>query len=175
MKDISKKRIGEILVSEKLITDGDVIKILNEQRHSECLFGEIAIDRSLITEAQLLECLIHQCGIPYLDLMNYDIDKKLLDLFPEHLLVKCIAVPIERIGKYFIVAITQLLDDKSKEHFEEVTKEHVFFVLAKLSVVKNILNVYYAGKKDQKKKEMTDLGQMLLTNGNGKEEEKEDE
>lgn len=163
MKDIYKKRIGEILVDEKLISNEDVIKILNKQKETDHLFGEIAIDLGLITEPQMIECLVHQCGIPYIDLLHYDVDKKLFDLFPEHLLKKCIAIPIEKIGRYFVIAVTQLLDEENRKHFQEVTKEHVFFILAKLSVVRNILNVYY-NNKDLKDKELTELGKILLDN-----------
>jgi len=161
---LTKLRIGQVLVDEKIIEKKDIETILEHQVEHGTMFGESAIMLQMVTEQQLLECLIIQCNIPYIDLNQYDVDPDLFIPYPKMLLSKCIAIPIEKIGTISVFAISQPLSPDLKGQIEELAGGRIFFVLSQMSVIKEVVdNVYKILKRKQEESsDLTELGKMLI-------------
>ncbi|PZN30039.1 MAG: chain length determinant protein tyrosine kinase EpsG [Proteobacteria bacterium] len=62
-----KKPIGELLCASGALTEGDVRRVIEEQRRTGGLFGQTALRMGLITEDALQRALAVQYGYPYVD------------------------------------------------------------------------------------------------------------
>ena len=93
---IRRKRFGEILVAEKLITQEQVEEALQLQTESGDSLGNILLDLGYITESDTVKALSIQYQIPYLSTSNYDIDKRLVESFSKQLLHRHCLLPLDK-------------------------------------------------------------------------------
>ena len=74
---ISKKQLlGQILIKRKMITQEQLQHALDYQKKEGGVVGETLIKLGYVTERDIVVALIVQCGLPYIAVNKYDIDKK---------------------------------------------------------------------------------------------------
>jgi len=107
---ISKKKLGEILLEEKLITEEQLAKALAEQGSGKLKLGQHLIRRGIISEDQIVDCLGRQLRIRKYHPDMYSSGNK-----PEPLLTiddaqKYRLAPLNREGRLLTVAMTDPMD-----------------------------------------------------------------
>lgn len=65
-----RKKLGEILIEQKVITEEQLNKALKFQEQNHCLIGEALIKLGYATEEQVAIALSKQLGIPYASIQN---------------------------------------------------------------------------------------------------------
>ena len=100
---IRRKRFGEILIAEKLITQDQVNEALQIQKEVGDSLGSILLDLGYISESDIVKALSIQYQLPYLATANYEIDTKLLQHFDKMLLHRHSLLPFDRIGSLLLV------------------------------------------------------------------------
>ncbi|MBY6187269.1 Flp pilus assembly complex ATPase component TadA [Marinobacter hydrocarbonoclasticus] len=83
MKTKLKQRLGDLLVSESIITETQLTDALAAQKQSGRKLGRTLIELKLISEEQLLAFLAQQMNIEFLDLSAHRIKPELVQLLPE--------------------------------------------------------------------------------------------
>jgi MSHA biogenesis protein MshE len=83
MNQRRKIRLGDLLVEQKLISEEQLHAALAEQKKSGRKLGRILIENGFVEENQMLQVLSQQLGIPYVDLLKYKFDPKVIRLIPE--------------------------------------------------------------------------------------------
>ncbi len=78
-----KIRLGDLLISEKAISEEQLNHALAEQKKSGRKLGRVLIENGYISEEQLLNILAQQLGIPYIDLKRYQYKPEIVRLIPE--------------------------------------------------------------------------------------------
>lgn len=78
-----KIRIGDLLVSNGVITEPQLMSALSEQKKTGKKLGGTLIEMGLIDEVDLLEFLSQQLQIPLVDLGAYRVDARVVQLLPE--------------------------------------------------------------------------------------------
>ncbi len=105
-----KKSLGEWLVGQGIITQ----KALDGAQEEEKVSGEpmrkVLIRMGLISEEDMVNFISQQMDIQRVDLSNYLIDSKVIDLVPEALARKHGLVPILKIGKSLTCAMVDPLN-----------------------------------------------------------------
>jgi MSHA biogenesis protein MshE len=76
-------RLGEILINQNLISEGQLHIALQRQKRTGGKLGRVFIDSGLVGEEALCEALALQFGIPYIKLKNVVIKPETLALLPE--------------------------------------------------------------------------------------------
>ena len=61
---ITRKKLGELLIEQGLLTDQQVQDTLRLQHQTGKLFGECLVENKLITEDKMVGVLVSQFGIP---------------------------------------------------------------------------------------------------------------
>ena len=79
---ITKKKLGEILVNEGLITNEQIQEGLSEQQKSGGLLGENLIKLGYVTELDIAAAMSTQFNLPYIDATRYTISKEAFGLVP---------------------------------------------------------------------------------------------
>ena len=83
MKPQLKKRLGDLLVDEQLISEAQLGNALKEQRNLGLKLGATLIHLGYINEDQILTFLAQQLNIPIVDLLKVKIDHNAVQLIPE--------------------------------------------------------------------------------------------
>ena len=99
-----KKRLGEMLVEQGLLTNEQVQDALRMQHQSGLLFGETLVQNNLITEEKIVAVLVSQFGIPYILPSQYQVSKDLLEIFEPTMMRRYQFVPMDSIGSVLVIA-----------------------------------------------------------------------
>ena len=100
------RRLGELLISKKLITRDDLDLALEQQQKNGYQLGRILIDMGAIAEDVLIAILAHQAGVPYIDLADVKIDRAAVSLVSEKMARKWGLVPINIEDNELVIAVS---------------------------------------------------------------------
>ncbi len=78
-----RKRLGDLLVEEGIITEQQVEQALAAQKSTGRKLGAALIDLGFLTEKQMLTFLSQQLDVPLIDLSRLNIDIDAVQLLPE--------------------------------------------------------------------------------------------
>lgn len=106
---IIRKRLGDILIEQGLLTEEDLQLTLKEKKEDQKL-GDALLSRALITEQQLIETLEVQLNIPHVTLFRYPFDPKLFNVVPKEFAKRNLLVPLKVEGDKLFIAMTDPMD-----------------------------------------------------------------
>lgn len=106
---ITRKRLGDILIEQGLLTEEDLQLTLKEKKEDQKL-GDALLSRALITEQQLIETLEVQLNIPHVTLFRYPFDPKLFNVVPKEFAKRNLLVPLKVEGDKLFIAMTDPMD-----------------------------------------------------------------
>ena len=98
-----KKRIGELLIEEGLITSEALKEALAVQGKEGGKTVEILISLGHLTSRDFVNFLAKQEGVASIDLGHYEIAPDIIGLVPKDLAVKHEVIPIDKLGKLLTV------------------------------------------------------------------------
>jgi type IV pilus assembly protein PilB len=134
-----KKKLGEILVEEGLLTNEQVQDALRLQHQSGLLFGETLVQQNLITEEKIVAVLVAQFGIPYIKPTQYQVSKDLLEIFDPAMMRRFQFVPMDSIGSVLVIAISGSLTEDVLHEIEGQTGCTLQLFLTKMSEINLVL------------------------------------
>jgi type IV pilus assembly protein PilB len=138
-------RLGEILVTNNLITREQLAKALEEQKMSggQARLGTILVKQNLISEQNLTAFLSKQYGVPTVNLSSYEVDPAVIKIIQAEVVQKYHLVPINRAGSTLIVAVTDPSNLFAIEDIKFMTGYNVEMVIASESDIKAAIDKYY--------------------------------
>ncbi|WP_341960821.1 ATPase, T2SS/T4P/T4SS family [Planococcus maritimus] len=106
---IIRKRLGDILIEQGLLSEEDLQLTLIEKKDDQKL-GDALLSRALITEQQLIETLEVQLNIPHVSLFRYPFDPKLFNVVPKEFAKRNSLVPLKVEKDKLYIAMTDPMD-----------------------------------------------------------------
>ena len=134
-----RKKLGEILVDQGLLSQEQVQDALRLQHQSGLLFGETLVQQKLITEDKIVSVLVGQFGIPYIRPTQYTIAKDLLELFDPAMMRRFQFVPMDSIGSVLVIAIAGSLTEDVLHEIESQTGCSLQLFLTRMSEINLVL------------------------------------
>lgn len=114
-------RIGEILVQKKLLTWDQLQEILEAQKDSQKLIGEILVETGIVNRFFLYQALAEQYKIRFIDLERTHINPKAVEVVPREIAERYHLIPIEiRTGK-LIIGISNPLNIWPESEIRQLT------------------------------------------------------
>ncbi|WP_197681401.1 GspE/PulE family protein [Planococcus donghaensis] len=139
---IVRKRLGDILVAQGLLTEADLQETLNNKPSDQKL-GDALLQRGIITERQLIDTLEVQLGIPYVSLFRYPFDPKLFNVVPKDFAKRKLLVPLKTVGDRLFIAMNDPTDFITIDDLRLTTGFHIEPAIAsKEDIVKTIAKYY---------------------------------
>lgn len=105
-----RKRLGDLLVEEGIITEAQVEQALAAQKSSGRKLGDALIELGFLSEQQMLSFLSQQLDIPLIDLSRAAVDVEAVQLLPEVHARRLRALVIGRQGDTLRVAMSDPAD-----------------------------------------------------------------
>jgi type IV pilus assembly protein PilB len=171
MARATRKRLGEMLIEGKVLSEDQVLEALHEQRQTGELLGEALVRMGLVTEDTIAGTITVQRGIPYIPVLKYRIPDDVVNIFPAGLLEQYQFVPVDRMGRVLIVAAGGLLTDEILRELESLAGCRIHVYVARPSEVKDLIKTRFAGAEPSEpaaaapaetQDKLSGLGSMLL-------------
>ncbi len=105
-----KLRLGDLLVQNKLIDDGQLQSALSEQRKTGRKLGATLVSMGLVKENQLLELLSQHLKVPLINLSDYKVNPNAVRLLPEIQARRYRALVLEDKGDFLLVGMSDPAD-----------------------------------------------------------------
>lgn len=148
-KVISKKRIGQVLVESEIISPDELQDALDLQKKGDTAkLGEIVVRLGYATEGEIETALAMQYDHPFINIADYKIDKSCLELIPPILAIRFGLIPVERIDKILMVAISDPSNTEAIQKLEETTKLKVRTLVATSNDIRDAIVRHYGSNED---------------------------
>src|SRR5258705_5137584 len=137
------RRLGDLLVAERLITDAQLKQALAEQKGKTEKLGSILARLGFITEEQLIGFLSRQYGIPSITLTNIDVDAETLRLVPAPIARKYEVLPVKRIGGTLTLAMADPTNVFALDDIAFMTSLQILPVVAPQATIRKAIEKHY--------------------------------
>ncbi|GAB4282301.1 MAG: hypothetical protein Kow0029_27790 [Candidatus Rifleibacteriota bacterium] len=138
-----KKRLGDILVESKYITEEQLSEALQGAKNEKLRMGAYLVKHGLLTNKQLSIALSKQFDIPFIDLDENLVDPVLATLLPKKLCYEQILCPVKRENGKLVLAMTDPTDIITIDHIEMMTGMRISPVVSsELSIIAALGNLY---------------------------------
>lgn len=176
MADVrQKKRIGDMLLEEGIITKEQLEDALERNRTAKKKIGEMLVDLGYTTEEAIAKGLSTQMDIPVISLQGIKIEEDILKLADGNLLRKHVMIPFEYKAdnmNIIRVAMADPMDMRGMDDFSIITNLQVEPVIATPHEILVALDKYYG---DSEAKRAAELYAMERGNLNLQKQQSEDE
>jgi type IV pilus assembly protein PilB len=140
-------RLGDWLLEQAHVTQGQIDLALREQKRKGKLLGETLIELGFVTQETLSEYLAQKTQTESVDLDHVFIPPELRRLVPETVARRFLAVPVSRQGDTLTVAIADPLNVTAFDVLEQTTRLRVTLVAAaEGDILQAISRLYESGQ-----------------------------
>src|SRR5918911_916382 len=138
-----EQRIGELLISEGLISREQLQRALDEQRASGTRVGYNLVKLGYIKETELTKMLARQYRMPAVDLTKFEVDPRIAKLIPTDLATKHLVLPLKRDGRTLTVAMADPTNLGVIDDLKFITRYDIFPVIAGEYTLRNAIEKHY--------------------------------
>jgi type IV pilus assembly protein PilB len=149
-------RLGEILLSESLLTREQLTAALAEQKSTGHRLGYVLVKMGVLPEVEITKVLARQHRMPAVDLSRFEVDGKILKLIPSDVARKHCVLPLKREGRTLTVAMADPTDHGLLQDLKFITRFDLFPVLAGEYTLRNLIDKYYS-ESDTQQQQLTDI------------------
>ena len=142
--NISKKKIGDLLLEKGYLTRDQLEQGLNEQVFSGKRLGETLIEMNLITEEQLLETVSERLSIPKLSLTSMIIAPEVISKIPVEIARRFTLLPIFELGNTLTIAMADPLNVIALDEIKYRTGLNIKRTIATASEIKKAIDEFYS-------------------------------
>jgi len=139
-----RRTIGEILVGLGRITESDVTKALEYQRHSGGYFGEALVACSLVTEEEIEWGLASQFDLPYVFPRAEEIDYETASMVSPEWALANLTLPIMRTADSLTVVVESPIKTKAVDELRGRTHLEIQLALASPSKIRELIREVHA-------------------------------
>jgi type II secretory ATPase GspE/PulE/Tfp pilus assembly ATPase PilB-like protein len=141
---MEKKRIGDLLKDEGIISDREIGLALLEQRATKERVGDILIRLGLVTQTELAQAIAKQFGIEFVELRHFSPQKEALSALPVQFARDNSVLPIGVEDTTLLIATSEPDNSKLLDLASRISKKRIRCVAASTSQIqKHIEKDYY--------------------------------
>jgi len=115
-------RLKKTLVDEGLVTKEQLTMAAIKAQQEDETLGKVLIKLGFVTEEQLIKFIGDKMEIPYVNIKNYTIDRKVLELIPEKIARHYKILPLFKIENVLTIAMPDPLDVISLDEISAVVE-----------------------------------------------------
>jgi type IV pilus assembly protein PilB len=138
-----KKRLGEMLIESKLLTEEKLQQALIEQKKAGLKLGQYLIRQSVISEQQMIDLLSRQLKIQKYHPDNFPLEVDLVRQIPIETAQKYQIAPLKKKGRLLTIAMVDPLDINAMDTIEVLTNSEVEPVVCSEREVNQLINSLY--------------------------------
>lgn len=140
---VAKKRLGDVLLEEGLITGEQLKESVDEQRQNGGNLASILVTKKYLDEEDLVITLSDQLGIPHIRVAHYNIPQEILDEVPETLARQYQMLPVSVTGDVLTLAMADPLNIMALDDLRMLTSYDIEPVVAVQSELTETIEKHY--------------------------------
>jgi len=145
-----KRRLGNILVNAGKITGYQLQEALKSQKALGKKLGEILVDSKIITEDDIIESIEQQTGIKKVDLNTINFDRKAITLIPQNLCEKYTLIPFGFDNNKIKVTLSDPLNIFAIDDVAISTGFEIESFISRKDDIKKFIGIYYSSQQVNK-------------------------
>ncbi len=157
------KRLGDILLSAKVVTEEQLENALRESKESGLRLGEYLIKKGLLTEHQLIDVLRLQLGVDFVDLNDTKIPMEMARLVPKNIARTEGVIPVKTEGNTVYLAMKDPLNFRAISTVRKLTGKRVIPMIAEEEALTKSIATLYGNESVAKA--ITDLQESITDSG----------
>ncbi|MGL4731427.1 MAG: GspE/PulE family protein [Clostridium sp.] len=139
-----KKRLGDLLLDEDMITNEQLNMALDNQKKEKKKLGEILVEMGVISEDEIFNVLEKQLGIERVYLDSIKFSEEIVANIPENIAKKYNLIAIDMDENKIIAATSDPLNIFAKEDIKIITGKDVELLSSTKSEVERSINKVYS-------------------------------
>jgi MSHA biogenesis protein MshE len=117
--------LGDLLVSQGLLTPERLGEALTEQKRSGRLLGRVLVENGFVTEEQIARTLATQLGVPYIDLRRYEVNSDTVHALSEMQARRFRGLVLEDREDTYLVGMVDPFDLRAQDEIAALLKRPV--------------------------------------------------
>ncbi|MFH0828246.1 MAG: ATPase, T2SS/T4P/T4SS family [Candidatus Omnitrophota bacterium] len=138
-----KDRLIEILIKNKLITQEQLNKAIEEQGRKGGTLSEVIIRLKFIKESDLISALSEGLNFPLIDLKRFKLDPEIVKLIPRDVAVRYGLIAVSKIGDILTLAMADPLNIFAADHVESLTGYKINPIISPLQEILKAIEISY--------------------------------
>jgi len=144
---MTKRKLGEILIHERLVTQEQVQECLLEQAQSGELLGQVLVRKGYCSEKDIAETIATQFSFPYIEPDQYYIASDVLHLLPMEFVDKHSVIPLDRFDDTLVIVVAGPLEDEVLQEIGQLTGCTVQIFVSTVSEVRKAVETLKQGQR----------------------------
>jgi type IV pilus assembly protein PilB len=137
------QKLGNFLVREGIITAEQLENALREQKANGGMLGSNLVKMGFIEEAELMEFLSKQFGVPSTDPSKLDVDSDVIEMIPANIVQKYKIVPISLEGQTLTISMVDPSNIFIIDDIKFLTRKNIRVTVATESSIKLAMDRFY--------------------------------
>ncbi len=157
------KSLAQLLLDQGTVSREQLERAIAKQKQTGAFLGEILIQENIIDENSFLSFLAKYCKIPHLSLLDYLIDRDILNLVPQETCLKYRLLPIDKMGRNLTVAMVNPLNAEALQAVRELCPElQVRPILCAYNHFETVVKKYFGEGSDARPQSEVSLSSLGL-------------
>ncbi|MCF8113649.1 MAG: Flp pilus assembly complex ATPase component TadA [Desulfotignum sp.] len=157
-----RKRLGEILLDEKVITRDQLESALSQLKEAGLKLGEYLTRKGVVSENVIVEAIAAQMNLKKFDTDEYDISPDLANIMDVDTVTKFNAVPVKKSEGVLTIAMTDPLNIIAIDYIEVMTDMEVETIICSEQNFNYLMSAIYGAYagKDGVMQQVQDISEM---------------
>ncbi|MBN1906612.1 MAG: Flp pilus assembly complex ATPase component TadA, partial [Deltaproteobacteria bacterium] len=140
---LPRRKMGEVLIETGLINVEHLTEALKIQQDTGKRLGDILVEKKFISEEEMALALALQLKIEYIDLSDYSIEPKILEIIPRETAIRFNCLGISISNNILEVAMADPLDLNMLKDLQFITGYKIKPAISTASQIQDILQKHY--------------------------------
>lgn len=158
LSEETQTQVEEQLVETKILTRADLLELKKQSKDSNTPLFSLIVNSGKVTNEQLTKATAHVSKVPYVNLLDAKIDPKVLELLPEEIAERYMAVPLGEMQKRLVVAMLDADNVQAVDFLSNRIGRSLKVYAASEEGIRQVLHQYQAQISDNLVDEMSQLG-----------------
>jgi type IV pilus assembly protein PilB len=142
------KTIGSILLDVDLVTPEEIQRALELQKHTGQRLGEVLVSQSIVSDDDIRWALAEQLNLPYVNIRKDQIDVDVAKMLPEKFARRYHVIPILKIEDELTVVVDDPLNTTILNDIETITNSRIKVSLGRTSDIMLAIDEIYGTRQD---------------------------
>lgn len=139
-------RLGQLLVSAGVLNEQQLQDALDIQKKTKKRLGDILIENQIITGDELIDALQMQLGIDFIDLTAITVPVELAKFVPRNIAKRHCIVPVKLLDDTLYIAMSDPLDFIAQEEVKAVSHKKVVPMIAAKKATEQVIEKLYGSE-----------------------------
>ncbi len=141
-----RKRLGELLLDAKQISERDLFQALTEQKKYGDKLGKAIVRLGLLSEKEIIDTVSRQLNIPIINMNEMEIPEDVVRLISADTAKTSLVIPVMRRHNVLKLAMVDPLDIEAMDNVARIVKMEIEPIIVTEGDLKRALEKYYGLK-----------------------------